>query len=190
MFNWKTITLENYAAIDALKRVPAPEDRMALLDHYASLLSLATGLSEEHYSELPLSELGDKAILLDSFLSVEPSARLLKIFWFGGRRFTIKLTQDEVTKNQAMSTKGLHLTPENMASKMPELLAVITEETFTFRKKLSFAQKVSLFQRLPSSIGIGVCVFFWEVSKELQNSSLTYLETEAAKLMKILNPNN
>ena len=120
------------------------------------------------------------------FLKSEPSGKLYKSFWFKGRRFTIKLTQDEVTAGQAMSVSLLKLTGENMASKMPELLAAIVEETkIPFRKQLTFGERSNLFKQLPASIGIAVCVFFWEVSKELQNSMLTYLEREAETLKKM-----
>lgn len=181
--NWSKITLENYAAIDALNR-HTPSD---YIQHSVSLLSLVTNKPESYFENLPLAELHKQIAAMVAFLRNEPEGKLYKSFWFKWRRFKVRLTQDEVTTGQAMSVSALKLTGETMAVKLPELMAAICEETkFPFRKPLTFAQKVDAFKQLPSSTGIGICLFFWEVSKELQESSLAYLEREGMKLKQML----
>lgn len=186
-YSWDKITLENYAAIDSLVRAGAPADRLGYLLHYASMLSLATGKSEDYYENLPLSELANEAERLIEFLKKEPEGKAINTFRFKGRKFTIALSPDEITTNQVSSATMLKLTSENMASKMPDMLAaMVTEKKVPFRKPLSFSQKRELFKALPASTGISICVFFWNLSNELQPCFLNYLEKEGEKLQQMV----
>ena len=62
--------------------------------------ALVSGKSEEHFEEMSLTDLKKEAEACTKFLKSEPSGKLYKSFWFKGRRFTIKLTQDEVTAGE------------------------------------------------------------------------------------------
>lgn len=184
-YSWENITLENYAAIDSLSRIIHAGDNLTQLLNKASMLSLASGKSEEYFQEMPLAEMESEYKDLCLFLDNEPSAKLITKFRHGGRTFTLSLIQEEIKTRQAHDLSVLKPTAQDMIGKMPMLLAAIADEKKRlFKKPLSFTAKVELFKTLPASIGIAICVFFWEVSKELQSSSITYLEKQLKELEK------
>ena len=187
-YSWSKISLENYAAIDALNR-HIPTD---YLQHGVSLLSLATGESEAHFMELPLSKLQKQIIELTEFLQKEIREKLYRKFRCGGRQFRLVcISMDEIKGKHIEAVSILKITPENLASNCPKIMASITEEyNLFFRKPLSFDRKVELFSKhLPASIGMGTCLFFWHVSNALQPVMVSYLQKQNQKLKEMIHQN-
>lgn len=177
-YSWDNITLENYAAIDALRRSTVVEsNKEAYIVHWCSLLALANNKPESHYEAMDFVSLYKEIECLKTFLNTEIKERLHTVFRSAGRRFKLTcLTEEEIKGQHVEALSLLKITPETLAEKAPSILAAITEEAWTFRKKLSFNQKVELFSKqLPASIGMGVCLFFWEVLNELQPAILNSL---------------
>lgn len=177
-YSWSNISLENYAAIDALNR------GAKTTENKVSMLSLASGKPESYFEGLDFVELYSEIKDLNEFLDTEIQEKLYPVFWCSGRRFKLTcLTQEEIKGKHVEALSLLKITSENVAENCPKILAALTEETFSFRKKLSFQQKVDAFNtNLPSSVGMGVCLFFWEVLNELQPVILNYLNSQVKNL--------
>lgn len=175
MFNWNSISLENYAAIDALRRHPASDP----IQRDVSILSLLTGKPESFIEEMKLiPDLQNHLTAMHAFLNKPIKAALQKKIKIQGRTFYVGTNFNEWTeaqrRNLAIFT-GAHLedysmlkiTEENYVAKSPELIAILTEEKTRFRKKLNYDEKVELFKQVPASVGMGLTLFFWAVSQDL-----------------------
>jgi hypothetical protein len=181
-YSWDKISLENYAAIDALNRGKVSDETMKSV----SLLSLASGKPESHFESMDFVTLFKEMSDLTAFLEKPIEEKLTPVFYCGSRRFKLTcLTEEDIRGKHVEAISLLKVTPENIAENAPKIMAAVTEEVFTFRKKLSFDQKTKLFaEKLPASIGMGVVLFFWELSNELLPAILSYSQKEVQSLLK------
>lgn len=179
-YTWDKISLENYAAIDALTR-SKPSDA---IDQGVSLLSLANDKPESYYMDLPLPKLVSEIESLNKFLSKPIEGKLKKTFWCKGRRFKVCiLNVDDVKGKHREALNVIKLDENNLAEKCHLIVAAITDEITPIRKHLSTNDRAELFNKhLPTSIGMGICLFFWNFSNELTAIFLPYLEREVERL--------
>jgi len=177
--------LGNYGAIDTLLRSECSD----MMQRDISLLSLATGETEQVFEEMNLIELGKLRIELHEFLSKEIEEKYIPLFNCNGRNYSVRDSMESFTVKQLEGISALQLTTETFAFKSHLTMAILCEEIprrgflGNTTKCLDVLDRAKDFeQHLPASIGMGIVNFFFVCSENLLPILLEKAKREMGKV--------
>ena len=154
------------------------------------MLAEVSAISFEDIETLPLGELVEALKDLSQIESLPEDSKIKMKFKLGGKRWTAKWRQQELTGEQYIDTTHFCKDPDKIVSNIHLILASLVVERTWYGRELPYsgethADRADLFYReMKIENAYPIMLFFCEYYKRLADNILTCLLTQGEKLVK------
>lgn len=162
----------------ALLNIHTP-DLLELFDRDVALISIITGMSEDHINAMQPKEFGKWRTELYELIAKDIEGDFNTVLRVGGHKFIFVPSASDVNMRTLTDYQIIQNQIKDYYSILPYTVALFAEESRgfnIFRKKLTFSEKVELFKELPVEAANGIGLFFCEVYPILERNTQSYLE--------------
>jgi hypothetical protein len=146
----------------------------------------------DEIESMPVGDVIEKVKRLASIESLEPNAKVKMKIKIGGKRFKIKWKQQELTAEQYIDSCHFSKDKDQIINNIHNILAAISVELDWMGREKPYngtthKERADLFyNQMKISQAYPIMLFFCKYYQELTEATLSYLESEAMKAVKMV----